>query len=181
MPFPLGLPCGRLALEQPGRDETQRLFHVPRSSQDGLGPLCTPAVRHSRRTIVKSPNLTAYHFGPSLDQPRWLVLGDDACECLISLTVPSDSSADTRIEASRLTTLPGRLQTLGSGLRRPPNACSLGIPAAKSRAWSGRTAPRQAVMNATSCRNNDPSSATRPTGRNDCNRDAMAGLDVMLG
>jgi hypothetical protein len=24
---------------------------------------------------------------------------------------------------------------------------------------------------------NDPSSATRPAGRNDCNRDAMAGLD----
>ena len=134
MPFPLGLPCGRPALEPPRRDETQRLFHVPRSSQDGLGPLCTPAVQHSRWATLESPNLTAYHFGPSLDQPRWLVLGDDACECLINLTIPSDSSADTRIEASRLTTLPGRLQTLGSGLRRPPNACSHRIPAAKSRA-----------------------------------------------
>jgi len=61
----------------------QRLFHVPRSSQDGLGPLSTPAVRHSRRATLESPNLTAYHFGPSLDQPRWLVLGDDACECLM--------------------------------------------------------------------------------------------------
>jgi hypothetical protein len=28
---------------------------------------------------------------------------------------------------------------------------------------------------------NDPSSATRRTGRNDCNHDAPAGLDVMLG
>ena len=30
-------------------------------------------------------------------------------------------------------------------------------------------------------RPNDPSSATRPTRACDCNRDAMAGLDVMLG
>jgi hypothetical protein len=28
---------------------------------------------------------------------------------------------------------------------------------------------------------NDPSSATRRTGRNDCNRDALAGLDAMMG
>jgi len=28
---------------------------------------------------------------------------------------------------------------------------------------------------------NDPSSATRRTGRNDCNRDAPAGLDAMMG
>jgi len=28
---------------------------------------------------------------------------------------------------------------------------------------------------------NDPSSATRRTGRNDCNRDAPAGLDAMKG
>jgi len=28
---------------------------------------------------------------------------------------------------------------------------------------------------------NDPSSATRRTGGNDCNRDALAGLDAMMG
>ena len=48
----------------------KRLFHVPRLSRDGLGPLCTPAVHHSRRATFESPILTAYHFGPSLQQPR---------------------------------------------------------------------------------------------------------------
>ena len=61
-------PCGWGGHDRRGPD--QQRFHVPRSPQDGLGPLCTPAVHHSRRTIVKSPNLTAYRFGPSLDQPR---------------------------------------------------------------------------------------------------------------
>ena len=49
---------------------SKRLFHVPPLSQDGLGPLFTPAVRHSRRATLESPILTAYHFGPSLQQPR---------------------------------------------------------------------------------------------------------------
>ena len=150
-PFPLGLPCGRPALEQPRRDGTQRLFHVPRLSQDGLGPLCTPAVRHSRRATFESPNLTAYLLVQALISLVWLVLGDDACKCLISLTIPSDSSADTRIEASRLTALFGKLQTLGSSSHRPPNACSRRIPAAKSRAES-ENKPRSAVVYATSCR-----------------------------
>ena len=64
---------------------------------------------------------------------------DDACECLIILTIPSDSSVEARIEASRLTTLSGRLQTFGSGFRRPPDACSHRIPAAKSRTCSWNT------------------------------------------
>jgi len=48
------------------------LAAFPRStwSRDGLGPLYTPAVQHSRRTKSQSPNLTAYHFGPSPKQPR---------------------------------------------------------------------------------------------------------------
>ena len=59
----------RLRRPRPRGPERQR-FHVPGLSQDGLGPLCTPAVRHSRRATLESPNLTAYRFGPSLDQPR---------------------------------------------------------------------------------------------------------------
>ena len=70
MPFPLGLPCGRPALEQPRRDKNERLFHVPCWLQERLGPLSTPAVLHSRRAMVEFPSLTACHFGPSLDQPR---------------------------------------------------------------------------------------------------------------
>src|SRR5206468_3337886 len=60
MPSPLGLPCGRLALEQPRRDELKRLFHVPHLPRDRLGPLFTPAVQRSRRATLESPNLTAY-------------------------------------------------------------------------------------------------------------------------
>jgi hypothetical protein len=37
-------------------------------TMDDLGPLSTPAVRHSRRAIKESPNLTAYPFGRSLKQ-----------------------------------------------------------------------------------------------------------------
>ena len=78
-----GLPCGWLALEQPRRDDTQRLFHVPSLSQDGLGPLCTPAVPHWRRATLESPNLTAYLLVQALISLVWIVLVDDACECLI--------------------------------------------------------------------------------------------------
>ena len=70
---PCRLPWACLAVGLPwncqGGINFQRLFHVPRSSQDGLGPLCTPAVRRSRRATLESPNLTAYRFGSSLDQP----------------------------------------------------------------------------------------------------------------
>jgi hypothetical protein len=69
MPLPLGLPCGGPALVRT-RARCWRLFHVPRRSQEGLGPLYTPGVRHSRRTNGQSPNLTPYRFGPSLKQPR---------------------------------------------------------------------------------------------------------------
>jgi hypothetical protein len=34
-----------------------------------LGPLCTPAVLCSRRVTLENPNLTACHFGLSLNQP----------------------------------------------------------------------------------------------------------------
>src|SRR6266513_3759382 len=97
MPSPLGLPCGRLALEQPRRDDFQRLFHVPHLPQDGLGPLCTPAVQRSRRATLESPNLTACPFGQALNSLFWLVACDDACECLRILTIPSDSSAGPRL------------------------------------------------------------------------------------
>src|SRR6266566_2590924 len=83
MPSPLGLPCGWLALEQPRRENSKRLFHVPDLSRDGLGPLCAPAVRHSRRATFESPNLTAYLLVQALISLVWLVLCDDACECLI--------------------------------------------------------------------------------------------------
>jgi len=92
MPSPLGLPCGRLALEPPRRDNSKRLFHVPDLSRGGLGPLCTPAVRHSRRATLESPNLTAYLLVQALISLVWLVLCDDACECSHVLTIPSDSS-----------------------------------------------------------------------------------------
>jgi hypothetical protein len=92
MPSPLGLPCGRLALEQPRRDELKRLFHVRHLPQDGLGPLSTPAVRHSRRATLESPNLTAYLLVQALISLVWLVLCDDACECSNVLTILSDSS-----------------------------------------------------------------------------------------
>jgi len=49
---------------------------------DDLGPLSTPAVHRSRRTIARGPNLTAYPFGPSLNQSLWLVNLYDACERL---------------------------------------------------------------------------------------------------
>lgn len=35
---------------------------------DDLGSLSTPAVRRSRRSRTQRPSLTAYHFGPSLEQ-----------------------------------------------------------------------------------------------------------------
>ena len=149
-PFPLGLPCGWLALDAQGGIDSKRLFHVPRLSRDGLGPLCTPAVRHSRRATLESPNLTACLLAQALNSLVWLVLYDDACECLISLTLPSDSSAAPGLRLLGWLALFGRLQTFGSSLRRPPNACSHRIPAAKSRAQSEK--PRGAVANATSCR-----------------------------
>jgi len=92
MPSPLGLPCGWPALEQPRRDELKRLFHVPHLPQDGLGPLCTPAVQRSRRATFESPNLTAYLLVQALISLVWLVLCDDAYECSNVLTLPSDSS-----------------------------------------------------------------------------------------
>ena len=78
----MGSPYGQLALERPGRDG-KRLFHVLRLPLDGLGPLYSPAVHRSRRATLESPNLTAYHFGPSLDQPRMAYSGYDVCECLV--------------------------------------------------------------------------------------------------
>src|SRR5439155_3175798 len=86
-------PALRLACPGPARaGHSQRLFHVPGLSPDGLGPLCTPAVRHSRRATLESPNLTAYLLVQALISLVWLVLCDDACECSINLTIPSDSS-----------------------------------------------------------------------------------------
>jgi hypothetical protein len=61
----------------------QRLFHVLGLSRGGLGPLCTPAVHHSRRATFESPNLTAYLLVQALISLVWLVLCDDACECLV--------------------------------------------------------------------------------------------------
>ena len=78
-------PALRSACPGPARAgyNSKRLFHVPDLSPDGLGPLCTPAVRHSRRATLESPNLTAYLLVQALISLVWLVLGDDACECLI--------------------------------------------------------------------------------------------------
>ena len=116
-PSPLGLPCGWLALDAQGGIDSKRLFHVPRLSRDGLGPLCTPAVRHSRRATLESPNLTACLLAQALNSLVWLVLYDDACECLISLTLPSDSSAAPGLR------LPGWLHCLG-GFRPLAVACA---------------------------------------------------------
>ena len=111
-------PALRLAcLERQGGIDSKRLFHVPRLSRDGLGPLCTPAVRHSRRATLESPNLTACLLAQALNSLVWLVLYDDACECLISLTLPSDSSAAPGLR------LPGWLHCLG-GFRPLAVACA---------------------------------------------------------
>ena len=93
MPSPLGLPCGWPALEQPRRDELKRRFHVPHLPQDGLGPLCTPAVQRSRRATFESPNLTAYLLVQALISLVWLVLCDDAYECSNVLTMPHVTNA----------------------------------------------------------------------------------------
>src|SRR5207247_1128390 len=85
-------------------------------------------------------------FGLSLDQPR---LARSSLRCLRvfkCLTIPSDSSAETRIEAPRSATLSGRLQTLDSGLDRPSNACSPRPPAAKSSAESRTNHAQQWLM-----------------------------------
>ena len=80
-------PWARLAVGLPwnsqGGIDSKRLFHVPRLSRDGLGPLSTPAVRHSRRATLENPNLTAYLLVQALISLVWLVLCDDACECLV--------------------------------------------------------------------------------------------------
>jgi len=86
-----------LPWKQPRRDDFQRLFHVPHLPQDGLGPLLTPAVQRSRRATLESPILTACLLAQALNSLVWLDLGDDACECLINLTIPSDSSAGPRL------------------------------------------------------------------------------------
>ena len=94
---PCRLPWACLAVgwpwKQPRRDDFQRLFHVPHLPQDGLGPLLTPAVQRSRRATLESPILTACFLAQALNSLVWLVLCDDACECSINLTIPSDSSA----------------------------------------------------------------------------------------
>ena len=51
-------------------DQNRRGHSTAVLSPDGLGPLCTPAAQRSRRATFESPNLTACHFGPSLNQPR---------------------------------------------------------------------------------------------------------------
>ena len=55
-------PALRLACLATGQAGYPRLFHVPHSPRDGLGPLCTPAVRHSRRATLDGPTLTAGHI-----------------------------------------------------------------------------------------------------------------------
>ena len=81
------LPWACLAVGLPwnsqGGNESKRLFHVPHLPQDGLGPLFTPAVQHSRRATLESPILTACLLAQALNSLVWLVLGDDACECLM--------------------------------------------------------------------------------------------------
>jgi len=91
----LGLAC--LGTAKAGM---KRLFHVPRWSPDGLGPLCTPAIRHSRRTILESPILTACLLAQALISLVWLALPNDACECSNVLTIPSNSSAIPKLRLS---------------------------------------------------------------------------------
>ncbi len=50
----------------------RRLFHVPHSTQDGLGPLCTPAVQHWRRATLENPILTADLLVRALNSLVWL-------------------------------------------------------------------------------------------------------------
>ena len=52
-------PALRLACLETVQAGYPRLFHVPHSPRHGLGPLGTPAVRHSRRVTLDGPSLTA--------------------------------------------------------------------------------------------------------------------------
>lgn len=47
-----------------------RLFHVPQLSQDGLGPLSTPAALVFASGYVREPDPDRLPFGSSLNQPR---------------------------------------------------------------------------------------------------------------
>ena len=87
-------PALRLACRKPFPAGHWRLFHVPQAPRDGTGPLSTPAVRRSRRATLDGPNLTADPVSArALNSLLWLVSFDDACECSLALTLPSDSSA----------------------------------------------------------------------------------------
>jgi hypothetical protein len=60
-------PCGEVCPVRAGRAGSFSMFHND-YHEDDLGPLSTPAVPHSRRAIQQVPSLTAYRFGPSLEQ-----------------------------------------------------------------------------------------------------------------
>jgi len=130
------LPLARLAVRSARSTDRAGLAAFPCSAtftKGGLGPLSTPAVRHSRRAIKQDPNLTACLLARALSSLLRLVNLNDACEHLISLTMSPDSSAAPD-ETTGLATLSGRLQTRR---RYASCACFRGIPVAKHRAESG--------------------------------------------
>ena len=79
---PAAPPCGWGDHEQrgPGRQR----FHVLHSLRDGFRfALYTGSRFSQRRATLESPNRTACLLAQALISLVWLVLGDDACECLI--------------------------------------------------------------------------------------------------
>ena len=76
------LPCGWGDHEQrgPGRQR----FHVLHSLRNGFRSALYTGSRFSqRRVTLENPNRTACLLAQALISLVWLVLGDDACECLI--------------------------------------------------------------------------------------------------
>lgn len=72
-------PCGEVCSARTGRAHSVSMFHN-NYHKDDLGPLSTPAMRHSRRVIQQNPNLTAYLLVQALNSLLWLVTHHDAWE-----------------------------------------------------------------------------------------------------
>jgi len=93
MSLPPGLPYGGLAW-QLARRVSQATFPCSAFSTGWVRSTLYTGGATFASGHVRRPNPDRWpYFGLSLEQPRLARSFDDACECLISLTVPSDSSA----------------------------------------------------------------------------------------
>jgi hypothetical protein len=62
---PINAPCGVACLREAGC----RVYHVPHSTPEDLGPLSTPAVLRFASGDVRAPKPDCVPFGSSLEQP----------------------------------------------------------------------------------------------------------------